>query len=92
MNHINIEHGSLQVFGKNSTNAELAEDQLAAVTTRTGSARIIAPAGSGKTRVLTERAKHLVRHWNVPAAAVSLVAFNKRAQIEMRQRTGVSTA
>ena len=87
LNHINIEHGSLQVFGKNSTNAELAEDQLAAVTTRTGSARIIAPAGSGKTRVLTERAKHLVRHWNVPAAAVSLVAFNKRAQIEMRQRT-----
>lgn len=87
LNHINIEHGSLRVLGTNSTTAELAEDQLSAVTTRTGTARIIAPAGSGKTRVLTERAKHLVEHWNIPATAVSLVAFNKRAQIEMSRRT-----
>ncbi|MEZ5249449.1 MAG: 3'-5' exonuclease [Ilumatobacteraceae bacterium] len=31
-----------------------------------GAARIIAPAGSGKTRVLTERARHLVRQWQLP--------------------------
>ena len=45
------------------------------------------PAGSGKTRVLTERARHLLTHWNLPPGAVSLVAFNKRAQEEMVERT-----
>ncbi len=62
-------------------------DQLAAVTHPGGAARIIAPAGSGKTRVLTERARHLLTQWNLPTSAVSLVAFNKRAQEEMRERT-----
>ncbi len=40
--------------------ADLAPDQLAAVAHGAGPARIIAPAGSGKTRVLTERLRHLV--------------------------------
>ncbi|MDQ6928026.1 MAG: ATP-dependent DNA helicase UvrD2, partial [Actinomycetota bacterium] len=39
------------------------------------------------TRVLTERARHLLRNWRVPGSAVCLVAFNKRAADEMRQRT-----
>jgi DNA helicase-2/ATP-dependent DNA helicase PcrA len=82
-----IEHGSLQPFGDNQSAADLAPDQLAAVTHRGGGARIIAPAGSGKTRVLTERARHLLTHWRLPASAVSLVAFNKRAQEEMVERT-----
>ncbi|WP_166657575.1 ATP-dependent DNA helicase UvrD2 [Ilumatobacter fluminis] len=81
-----IEHGSLTGPGPNDSTAELAPDQLAAVTHGTGSARIIAPAGSGKTRVLTERARHLVTRWNVPPSAICLVAFNKRAQIEMAER------
>ena len=82
-----IEHGSLRSPGANVSAADLAPDQLAAVTHRGGGARIIAPAGSGKTRVLTERARHLLPHWNLPPSAVSLVAFNKRAQEEMRERT-----
>ena len=69
------------------TDADLAPDQRAAVVHRGGAARIIAPAGSGKTRVLTERARHLVRAWRLPSSAVTLVAFNKRAQEEMRHRT-----
>ncbi|MDX1619765.1 MAG: UvrD-helicase domain-containing protein, partial [Nitriliruptorales bacterium] len=40
---------------------DLAPDQLAAVTHRSGPARILAPAGSGKTRVLTARLRHLLR-------------------------------
>jgi DNA helicase-2/ATP-dependent DNA helicase PcrA len=65
----------------------LAPDQLAAVLHPGGAARIIAPAGSGKTRVLTERARHLLRRWNLPGRAVTLVAFNKRAADEMKERT-----
>ena len=82
-----VEHGSLRPPGANRSDADLAPDQLAAVTHRGGGARIIAPAGSGKTRVLTERARHLLTNWNLPPTAVSLVAFNKRAQEEMVERT-----
>jgi len=82
-----IEHRSFRPPGANESDAELAPDQLAAVTHSGGAARIIAPAGSGKTRVLTERARHLLTRWNVPASALTLVAFNKRAQEEMSERT-----
>jgi len=71
----------------NTCAAELAPDQLAAVTHAGGSARVLAPAGSGKTRVLTERARHLVQRWQVPTSAVTVVAYNKRAQEEIVART-----
>jgi DNA helicase II / ATP-dependent DNA helicase PcrA len=79
--------GSLVPFGPNHSEAALAPDQLAAVVHPAGSARIIAPAGSGKTRVLTERARHLLRQWRLPGRGVTLVAFNKRAADEMKERT-----
>lgn len=82
-----LEHGSLAVPTSNVSDADLAPDQLAAVTHPGGGARIIAPAGSGKTRVLTERARLLLTRWNLPPSAVSLVAFNKRAQEEIVERT-----
>jgi DNA helicase II / ATP-dependent DNA helicase PcrA len=82
-----VEHGSLRAPSTNVCSADLAPDQLAAVTHPGGGARIIAPAGSGKTRVLTERARQLLTQWNLPPSAVSLVAFNKRAQEEMVERT-----
>ena len=47
----------------------------------------MAPAGSGKTRVLTERARWLVRDLGVAPAAVCLVAYNVRARAEMQERT-----
>ena len=73
-------------FGTNQSTADLADDQLAAVTHSGGASRVIAPAGSGKTRVLTERARHLLMRWRLPASSVCLVAFNKRAQEEMSTR------
>jgi DNA helicase-2/ATP-dependent DNA helicase PcrA len=87
VHRIAIDHGSLRTPLGNESSADLAPDQLAAVTHHEGAARIIAPAGSGKTRVLTERARHLIRQWNLPPSAVCLVAFNKRAQEEMVERT-----
>jgi DNA helicase II / ATP-dependent DNA helicase PcrA len=65
----------------------LAPDQLAAVTHRAGPARIIAPAGSGKTRVLTARLRHLLRDRGVERELVTAVAYNTRAAAEMRART-----
>jgi len=66
--------------------ASLAPDQLEAVSDPSARARIIAPAGSGKTRVLTERARYVLKS-GVPAASLLLLAFNARAQGEMRDRT-----
>ena len=55
--------------------------------TTAGPARIVAPAGSGKTRVLTARLRHLVGDRGVESGAVLAVAYNKQAQLEMEQRT-----
>ncbi len=82
-----VEHRSLRPPRNNETEAALAPDQLAAVTHDGGTARIIAPAGSGKTTVLTERARHLVQQWRIPPSAITLIAFNKRAQEEIAART-----
>lgn len=68
--------------------ADLAPDQLEAVAHRAGPARILAPAGSGKTRVLTERTRHLVNDCGLAARSICMVAFNRRAKDEMRDRLG----
>ncbi|HEU5081706.1 MAG TPA: ATP-dependent DNA helicase UvrD2 [Acidimicrobiales bacterium] len=67
--------------------ADLAPDQLAAVSHRGGPARIIAPAGSGKTRVLTERLRHLLADRGHERQLVLAVAYNRKAQEEMAVRT-----
>jgi DNA helicase II / ATP-dependent DNA helicase PcrA len=67
--------------------AELAPDQLAAVAHGAGPARISAPAGSGKTRVLTERLRHLLGGRSYPPQLTLAVAYNKQAQLEMAGRT-----
>jgi DNA helicase-2/ATP-dependent DNA helicase PcrA len=66
--------------------AELAPDQLAAVAHGAGPARIIAPAGSGKTRVLTERYRHLLADRGYEREATIALAYNKKAQEEMASR------
>jgi DNA helicase-2/ATP-dependent DNA helicase PcrA len=65
----------------------LAPDQRAAVTHGAGPARVIAPAGSGKTRVLTERLRHLIVDRGVEPETVLAVAYNKKAQQELEERT-----
>ncbi len=69
------------------TAAGLAPDQLDAVRHLSGPARVIAPAGSGKTRVLTERLRHLLADRGWEAATVLAVAYNKEAQQELERRT-----
>ena len=67
--------------------ADLAPDQLAAVAHLRGPARVIAPAGSGKTRVLTERLRHLLGDRGWEPETVLAVAYNKEAQLELERRT-----
>lgn len=84
---VHLAIGSLATINNATPSADLAVDQLRAVAHSGGGARIIAPAGSGKTRVLTERARHLIRDRGIDPAAVCLVAYNRRASEEMQERT-----
>jgi DNA helicase II / ATP-dependent DNA helicase PcrA len=67
------------------TRAALADDQLEAVLHDGGPARVVAPAGSGKTRVLTERLRLLHgRRWS--HRSITALAYNVRAKDTMRAR------
>jgi DNA helicase-2/ATP-dependent DNA helicase PcrA len=83
-----VELGSLAVVpAEVLPQADLAPDQLAAVGHIAGPARVVAPAGSGKTRVLTERLRHLHLDRRYEPETVLAVAYNKQAQLEMEART-----
>jgi DNA helicase-2/ATP-dependent DNA helicase PcrA len=82
-----LDHAALRPLGPNSAEgADLAPDQRRAVTEPGLGARVIAPAGSGKTRVLTARARLLLTEWGLPPEALALVAYNVRAAAEMKER------
>ena len=65
---------------------DLADDQRRAVLHPSGAARIIAPAGSGKTRVLAARLRHVLGDRAYEPDVVTAVAYNKRAAVELEQR------
>ncbi|NDD31116.1 MAG: ATP-dependent helicase [Proteobacteria bacterium] len=64
----------------------LADDQRRAVLHPSGAARVIAPAGSGKTRVMAARLHHLLVDRGYEADCVTAVAYNKRAASELEAR------
>lgn len=84
----NAEAGHLRMTRHESVTADLATDQMRAVSHGAGPARVIAPAGSGKTRVLTERLRHLVVGAAAAPETVTAVAFNVKAAEELKERTG----
>ncbi len=65
---------------------DMAQDQKDAVFHGVGPARIIAPAGSGKTRVLTARMRHLIEDRGIEPEIVTAVAYNRLAAVEMKDR------
>jgi DNA helicase-2/ATP-dependent DNA helicase PcrA len=66
--------------------ATLDPDQLAAVTTNARRALVLAGAGSGKTRVLTEHIAYLIEECNASPSEIVAVTFTRKAAAEMRER------
>ena len=64
----------------------LNEQQYAAVSTDAQYARIVAGAGSGKTRVLTYRISYLISEKNVDPSKIVAIAFTNKVAAEMKER------
>lgn len=65
----------------------LNKNQLEAVTSSCKYNRIIAGAGSGKTRVLTYRLAYLIEEKELPSYSLLAITFTNKVAKEMKQRT-----
>ncbi len=64
----------------------LDAQQQHAVETESWRAMVISGAGSGKTRVLTERVAHLVENCKVSPSEIMVMTFTRKAASEMQSR------
>ncbi len=65
---------------------ELNSEQMEAAITTEGFIRVVAGAGSGKTKTLTARYMYLVEQLGISTANILCVTFTNKAAVEMKKR------
>ncbi len=74
------------------TNKNFTDEQHLAVETTAEDVIVRARAGSGKTRVIIGRVIFLIQQYKVPASEILVLAFNRSAAQEIRERVLVELA
>ena len=69
-----------------NSSSPLTDEQAMAVATDEDATLVLAGAGTGKTAVIVGKALYLVRDRGVPAAQILILAFNRKAAEEVRER------
>ena len=70
--------------------AKLNYKQLLAVKNTEGFVRVIAGAGSGKTKLLVSRYAYLVKKYGIDSANILCVTFTNKAAAEMKKENNKS--
>lgn len=65
---------------------QISNAQSRAIAHGTGPAMVLAGPGSGKTLVITQRAKYLIEQYKVKPQEILVITFTKAAAMEMRSR------
>jgi len=67
------------------------KEQTEAISHGQGPCMVLAPPGSGKTLVVTQRTKYLIEKLNIPAEQILVITFTRYAAREMRERFEILT-
>ena len=71
---------------KNGSKQLPDDEQIAAIAAVHGHVQVVARAGSGKTATLVNRALFLLKHCRIPPGEILILAFNRKAALEVRRR------
>ena len=83
---VSTQRRSVVAAAETAVGAHVTDEQAEAVATDEKVTLVLAGAGTGKTTVIAAKVAHLVRNEGVDPKQILVLAFNKKAQIEIHGR------
>ena len=85
-NFVSNQVAHVQVTARAAVPTHLTEEQAESIATDEDATLVLAGAGTGKTSVIVGKVAHLVRNQGVNPHEILVLAFNKKAAKEVRER------